>query len=363
MRITTLGKIAILLVLVGCFVGVYRFLVPSSNTASNQNQTGTTTQSGVPTNPSNGQPSGIQVSIQTSGTYQSYVEKLAQQLAKESTSVSIKPLPPKESRDALHSILEQTKGSQSDIPDVWLASSDALVQNLRSATKSGMPSLANVNDTRTYAIWPPQPMVLLCKTSAKDRLATIFSGPNPLGNLNGAFKFSFPDPITSGGGHTALGYCAWAFKQQSRFKDFGSYLGNLKTNGYQPLAAPSGGLASEFGSSQLDFIFVHNALADREVDKSGGSLSKVVPAVTVWERPSSIALRPSSGWTAEKEKALQDVIEFLRRNPPYNGSGANDEAQIPEQMDIQKQTWERVFDGGARAKNINQPANLPMHPR
>ena len=131
----------------------------------------------------------------------------------------------------------------------------------------------------------------------------------------------------------------------------------------RPLAAPSGGLASEFGASQLDFILVHNALADREVNKTSGSLSKIVPAVTVWERPSSIALRPSTGWTPEKEKALQDFIEFLRRNPPYNGSGSNQEAQIPEHLDIEKQTWERVFDGAARATSINQPANLPVHPR
>ncbi len=361
MRITTLGKIAILLVLVGCFVGVYRFLLSPSNSASNQNQSSTPTQNGSQTN--DNQQGGIIVSLQTSGTYQSYVEKLGSQLAKENPSIKIKVLPPKESRDALHSILEQSKGGQSDIPDIWLASSDALIQNLRSATKSNMPSLANVNDTRTYAIWPPQPMVLLCKASAKDRLSSVFSGPNPLGNINGAFKYSFPDPLTSGGGHTALGYCAWSFKQQSQIKDFGTYLMSLKNAGYQPLAAPSGGLASEFGSSQLDFIFVHNALADREVDKNGGNLSKIVPAVTVWERPSSIGLRPSAGWSTEKEKAIQDVIEFLRRNPPYNGSGSNDEAQIPEQMDIQKQTWERVFDGGARSKNINQPANLPMHPR
>ena len=363
MRITTLGKVAILIIIAGCVVGVLRFLKPSSNLASNQNQSGTQNQNGVPSNSNSPQQGGIQVSIQTSGTYQSYVEKLATQLSKENSSIRINALPPKESRDALHSILDQSKGGQNGLPDIWLASSDALVQNLRSATKGSMPSFANVNDTRTYAIWPPQPMVLLCKSSVRDRLAAVFSGSNPLDSIKGAFKYSFPDPLTSGGGHTALGYCHWSFKQQSQIKDFGSYLANLKSNGYQPLAAPSGGLASEFGASQLDFIFVHNALADREVEKGGGSLSKVVPGITVWERPSSIALRPSAGWTSEKEKAMQDMIEFLRRNPPYSGSGSNEEAEIPEQMDIQKQTWERVLDGGARSKSINQPAILPMHPR
>jgi hypothetical protein len=309
------------------------------------------------------QDGGITITLQTSGTYQDYVEKLVSRLSKDNSSIHVKVLPPKESRDALHSILDHSKNGQSDIPDIWLASNDALVQNLSAATKSVSASFANVNDTRTYAIWPPQPMVVLCKSAAKDKLATIFSGSNPLDAIRGELKYSFPDPLTSGGGHTALGYCDWSFKHQSKSKDFGNYLASLRTGGYQPLAAPSGGLASDFASSQLDFILVHNALADREVEKSGGNLSKIVPMITVWERPSSIALRPITGWTAEKEKALQDVIEYLRRNPPYNGSGANNEAQIPEHLDIQKQTWERIFDGGARANSINQPANLPVHPR
>ena len=359
MRITTLGKVAILLIIAGCIAGAFRFLIHPSNLARNQNQsTGSSGDS-----PGDNSQGGITLSIQTSGTYQDYVEKLATRLAKENPSIHIKVLPPKESRDALHSILDHSKSGQNEIPDVWLASNDALVQNLSAATKGISSAFANVNDTRTYAICPPQPMVLLCKSSAKDRLSALFNGQHPLDDIRGTFKYSFPDPLTSGGGHTALGYCQWSFKHQTKVKDFGSYLTGLREGGYTPLAAPSGGLASEFGASQLDFILVHNALADREVNKTSGSLSKIVPAVTVWERPSSIALRPSTGWTPEKEKALQDFIEFLRRNPPYNGSGSNQEAQIPEHLDIEKQTWERVFDGAARATSINQPANLPVHPR
>lgn len=361
MRITTLGKIAILLILAGCIAGLYRFFAPSAKTATNQPLSNSNNSNSQPAN--GNQSSGLILTIQTSGTYQAYVEKLVARLANENPTFSVKVLPPKESRDALHSILDNSKNGQSNIPDVWLASNDALIQNLSSATKSTSSAFANVNDTRTYAIWPPQPMVLLCKSSATDRLSAIFSGANPLEAIAGNFKYSFPDPLTSGGGHTALGYCDWLFRHQTKTKNFGTYLASLKENGYQPLAAPSGGLAAEFGGSQLDFILVHNALADREVEKNGGNLSKVVPAVTVWERPSSIALRPVTGWTAEKEKALQDFIEYLRRNPPYNGSGANEEAQVPEHLDIQKQTWERVFDGGARSKSINQPANLPVHPR
>jgi hypothetical protein len=361
MRITTLGKVAILIILAGCIAGILRYLAPTANVASN-NTSSIQPNSNGPVASGN-QDGGITITLQTSGTYQDYVEKLASRLTKENSSIHVKVLPPKESRDALHSILDHSKNGQNDIPDIWLASNDALVQNLSAATKSSSASFANVNDTRTYAIWPPQPMVLLCKSAVKEKLATIFSGSNPLDAIRGEFKYSFPDPLTSGGGHTALGYCDWSFKHQSKSKDFGNYLTSLRTGGYQPLAAPSGGLASEFGSSQLDFILVHNALADREVEKSGGNLSKIVPMITVWERPSSIALRPVTGWTADKEKALQDVIEFLRRNPPYNGSGANEEAQIPEHLDIQKQTWERIFDGGARSSSINQPANLPVHPR
>ena len=75
MRITTLGKVAILIIIAGCVVGVLRFLKPSSNLASNQNQSGTQNQNGVPSNSNSPQQGGIQVSIQTSGTYQSYVEK------------------------------------------------------------------------------------------------------------------------------------------------------------------------------------------------------------------------------------------------------------------------------------------------
>ncbi len=359
MRITTLGKFAILIILAGCIAAAYRLLKPSANLATNQPSI---TGSNGNSDPNNSQ-GGITLTLQTSGTYQDYIEKLSARLARENPSIHIKVLPPKESRDALHSILDHSKSGQSDIPDIWLASNDALVQNLSSATKAISSSFANVNDTRTYAVWPPQPMVLLCKSSAKDRLGSIFSGSHPLDSINGAFRYSFPDPLTSGGGHTALGYCDWSFKHQSKTKEFGAYLASLKSGGYQPLAAPSGGLAAEFGASQLDFILVHNALADREVERSNGLLAKVVPTVTVWERPSSIALRPSTGWTPEKEKALQDLIEFLRRNPPYNGSGSRDEAQIPEHLDIQKQTWERIFDGGARANSINQPANLPVHPR
>ncbi len=359
MRITTLGKVAILIILAGCIAGIFRILNPSAKLASNQSSQ---TDSGS-SQLNAGQIGGTTITIQTSGTYQDYVEKLVTRIAKDNPSIHVKVLPPKESRDALHSILDHSKNGQSDLPDIWLASNDALVQNLSSATKAISSSFANVNDTRTYAVWPPQPMVLLCKSSAKDRLSSIFSGQHPLDSINGAFRYSFPDPLTSGGGHTALGYCDWSFKHQSKTKEFGAYLTNLKNGGYQPLAAPSGGLAAEFSASQLDFILVHNALADREVERSNGQLGKIVPRVTVWERPSSIALRPSTGWTPEKEKALQDFIEYLRRNPPYNGSGATEEAQIPEHLDIQKQTWERVFDGGARANSINQPANLPVHPR
>ena len=359
MRITTLGKVAILLILAGCIAGAFKFLNSSANSATNQSSTTGSTGNSQTNNPQGG----ITLTLQTSGTYQDYVEKLAGRLSKENPTIHVKILPPKESRDALQSILEHSKSGQTDIPDIWLASNDALVQNLSAATKAISSSFANVNDTRTYAIWPPQPMVLLCKSAAKEKLGAIFSGSHPLDSINGAFRYSFPDPLTSGGGHTALGYCDWSFKHQSKTKDFGAYLTSLKSSGYQPLAAPSGGLAAEFGASQLDFILVHNALADREVEKSNGQLGKIVPTVTVWERPSSIALRPSTGWTPEKEKALQDLIEFLRRNPPYNGSGASEEAQVPEHLDIQKQTWERVFDGGARANSINQPANLPVHPR
>jgi len=355
MRITPIGKVAILLVILGCVAGIYRLLNSSSNLASNQNQS----------SPQNPAPANVlTLTIQTSGTYQDYLEKITSQWTKDHPSVLVKVLPPKESRDALHFILDKSKGSQvSDLPDIWLASNDALIQNLSSATKSYAPSYANVNDTRTYAIWPPQPMVLLCKSATREKLASLFNEQRPLDAIQGSLKYSFPDPLTSGGGHTALGYCDWSFKQQTKYKDFGAYLTSLKNGGYVPLAAPSGGLASEFGTSQLDFIFVHNALADREVAKSDGRLTKIVPALTVWERPSSIALRPSTGWTPEKEKGLQDFVEYLRRNPPYIGSGTTEEAQVPEHLDIQKQTWERVFDGGARAGGINLPANLPAHPR
>lgn len=354
MRIPLIGKVAILIVILGCSLGIFRVLSNSKNLATSSNQTVGT-----------GNPDSVlTLTLQTSGTYQSYVERLATEWAQSHPSISIKVLPPKESRDALHFILDRHKSGQvNEIPDVWLASNDTLIQNLNTATKSQSATFANVNDTRTYAIWPPQPMVLLCKNSVKDQLTELFNRANPLNEVQGRMRYSFPDPLTSGGGHTALGYCDWSFKHQTKTKDFGAYLSKLQSTGYVPLAAPSGGLAAEFRSSQLDFIFVHNALADREVNQSQGQLTKIVPAITVWERPSSIALRPSTGWSPDREKSLQDFIEFLRKNPPYVGSGVSNEAEVPEHLDIQKQTWEKTFDGGARLGNINHPANLPVHPR
>ncbi len=362
MRITSAGKVAILVVVLGLVGAGYRLYTGSQGTATNQSSPSNSTSGSAPDSSSNFNAS-LTLTIQTSGTYQDFIEKLANQWRGSHPSIAIKVLPPKESRDALHFLLDHAKsGQETDIPDIWLASNDALVQNLNSAIKSKSASFANVNDTRTYAVWPPQPMVVLCKTSAKDRIASAFNQGDPFSQINGV-RFSFPDPLTSGGGHTALGYCLWTFKQQKSGGTFERYLQGMKAHGYVPLAAPSGGLASDLANSSLDFILIHNALADREIAKSNGGLSKIVPSVTVWERPSSIALRPASGWTPDKEKALQDFTEFVRRNPPFNGSTPNLEASVPEHLDTEKQTWERVFDQGARIANINSPSNLPAHPR
>lgn len=359
MRITSIGKVAILVVVLGIIGAGYRYYANTQTTATNQTSP---SNSVTKTYQSNSNAS-LTLAVQTSGTYQDYLEKLASQWQAAHSDVAIKILPPKESRDALHFLLDQGKsGQESNLPDVWLASNDALVQNLNSAMKSRSSSFANVNDTRTYAIWPPQPMVALCKVGAQSRVAAAFNMPNPFANLGG-LKFSFPDPLTSGGGHAALGYCAWDFKQQKSVRSFEAYLRNLQGSGYIPLAAPSGGLASDFANCSLDFILIHNALADREIAKSQGTLAKVVPSVTVWERPSAIALRPASGWSGEKEKALQDFTEFIRRNPPFSGSNPANEAQVPEHLDTEKLTWERVFDQGARVSNINAPSNLQTHPR
>jgi hypothetical protein len=302
-----------------------------------------------------GNGSGITLTVQTSGTYADALQGWANAYEQANPGVTITLLPNRESRDTMQLILAAYQSqSWSGIPDIWLSSTEPLMASLARHTGgeslTAQPLVA-MADATSYFEWPQQPMVVLAR-GGRD-LSFLTNYDDPLNHLPaGQYRFSYPDPLTSSGGHSAIGYCDWSFKRQHAYGSFPSYLEHLGSTGYQPTTDGSGVVAADFENSGLDFIFIHNALADREIGKHS-DLQKIALRRTVYETPVVAALKTPLTRDNQRGAAANAFIQYLRQNATLSSTTSGPGIDLPTALDDQERTWEQVFNHGARLGNLH----------
>ena len=290
----------------------------------------------------------IPITLQTSETYYDIAQSVSDHWREQGGADSPLSLLPKEgSRTAMQHILSLPPGSS--LPDLWLTSSKALIDDLVSASGS---KFVNRDDSSQIGLLPPQPLVFLVKKSKQAELDAYLTQENPLAVLpKGKFHFACADLLKSGGGDSASQYLKWAYRDEIKTTSgkpltFEAYLSDLKAKGFEKRLEDSGPLASEFAQdTRLDFILVHNTLADREFLRANGTLYKVVPKKTVFETPAIVALK--SGMAKHGDR-LTKFIQFFTRNSALPSLTGTTAIEDPGDVNREKRLWEKSFNGGKR---------------
>ncbi len=161
------------------------------------------------------------------------------------------------------------------------------------------------------------------------------------------FYYSCADILKSGGGDSAARYLKWAFMQRTdKSRSFRQFLEDLKTRGFVARLKDSGPLAADFATdTQLTFILVHNALADREIARPGSNVHKIVPQSTLFEQPAAVILQTGMDRLGDRAK---EFLQFLKEHVDLPAvTGANNIGDVGDVND-EKRTWESVFNGGKR---------------
>ncbi|MDX1934218.1 MAG: hypothetical protein SFU56_16575 [Capsulimonadales bacterium] len=299
--------------------------------------------------PADRSAAGREITLQTSETYFSLAEIASREWERDPSHARVRLLDVRPSRKTMQVILS----GSSDQPDIWLSSTQNLVY--RVSEVSGHQFM-NPDDSRLIARFPRQPLAFLVRKGSAE-LETLLRRRNPLPELPpGKYHYACADVLRSGGGDSAAQYLKWAYEQSkktgsNRPRNFAAFLGDLKERGFVPRLLDSGPLAAGIASdTELDFVLVHNTLADREIQKHPDRLRKIIPAFTVFEEPMAILLQ--SGRQRHGDDAIA-FLRFLEQRLPLSPADA-DTRSIGNVGDVNdaKRTWERVFNQGRR---LDQP--------
>ena len=287
-------------------------------------------------------PSG-QLMFKTSETYYDRVQSVANRWnSRPRISFTVQMLKKEGSRSAQKHISNPT----GDEPpaDIWLSSTEELVQNL--AATLG-PKRVNLEDSESYVLFPPQPMVFLVRGRVGHEVDSYLRKVNPLPSLpKNQFTFSCADVLKSGGGESAARYLIWSNNQSGGKKSFETYLKDLKERGFVKRLKDSGPLAADFVSdSQLTFVLLHKALAEREKAKPNSNVHIILPKWTIFERPEAVLLQNGPDRFNGRSK---EFLTFLRSELHLNSVSGSQEIDSVGQVQNEMRTWEKVFNNSQR---------------
>ncbi len=299
MRVTALGKIVILLLILGAAVGGWRafqsksgngnqgnngssFKLPSDNSDTSNNDNSSTgnggnsgTDGGTAT--SDVATSDNEILLVTSATKQGWLLDQIQKFNAQNNGkyrITTKFL---ETRDAMHAILDGKVK-----PAIWSPSSTIWTARLAQAwqQKYNKPIL-NLDDATSYHVFFRSPLVFLTTKQKLPLLKPILTGGwDKLRASSGKIKFSHADPLTSNSGMMTLGLVLADYAQQTggdpneiaSSEKFRTYMESLERGLVFDLPA-QGGSSALFKAfvadpSRYDFITTYESNAIDEAIKN-----------------------------------------------------------------------------------------------
>ena len=222
-----------------------------------------------------------------------------------------------ETRDAMHAILEcKVK------PAIWSPSSTIWTARLAQAwqQKNGQPIL-NLDDAESYRVFFRSPLVFLTTRSKLPKLKPILTGGWDKLRSSSGVKFSHPDPLTSNGGMMTIGLILADYASQTggdptevaNSTKFRTYLQSLERGLVFDLPA-QGGSSALFKAfvanpNRYDFITTYESNAIDEAIKNP-QIAVIYPNPTAVSESVGAVLQ--GDWlSSTQQQGAREFLQFL----------------------------------------------------
>lgn len=331
MRMTLLGKLVVLILVLGLAFGGYNYWNKSRQGGAKGNGTASQQSSNGTTNTGQGGTSGNEIEFIITAAKKDWVGEQVERFNAQNGGkwkIVTKPVP---SREAMHDILE---GKEQ--PVLWSPGSPIWPQRLSeaySAKKGGEP-IVDLSDPSGYRVFLRSPLVFLTTKKKAQFLRPLLGGARPWVSLReislgkrktpwGGFRFSHADPITSSSGMMTLGLIMFDYAQRtgqsgnmgrlSTSKEFFNYLKEMdKSLVYdKPAIGGTTKLTNAFleDTSRYDVITAYESAA-LEAAAKDPNIAVIYPNPTSVSEH-AVSLLNGTWITPEQKDGALEFLKFL----------------------------------------------------